>query len=61
MDSTILLRPTEAAKRLSLSRSLMYRMLAAGEFRTIRVGAVRLIPADELAAWIERKRLESAE
>ncbi len=58
MESPLLVRPTEAARRLSLSRSLVYRLLAKGEFRTIRVGAVRLIPVEELSAWVERKKLE---
>ena len=39
----------EAAALLAVDRRTVYRMLARGELRAVRVGARQRIPADELA------------
>ena len=52
----LLLRPAEAAKALSLSRSKVYELLLTGEIASVKVGAARLIPVDGLRAWMERQR-----
>ncbi len=39
----------EAAELLAVDRRTVYRMLARGELRAVRVGARQRIPADELA------------
>ncbi len=38
----------EAAELLAVDRRTVYRMLARGELRAVRVGARQRIPADEL-------------
>ena len=43
----------EAAKRLRISRAKLYRLLAADEVATVRIGRRRLVPDHALAAWIE--------
>jgi excisionase family DNA binding protein len=53
----LLLRPEEAARVLSLSRSTLYELLARGELASIKVGAARRIPVDALHAWIDRQRV----
>ena len=51
----LLLRVPEAAWRLGLSRSTLYELIAAGEFRVIKVGRAVRIPTTELVAWVERQ------
>lgn len=41
-------RMTEAARRLSVSRSLLYRLVGEGKLRTVKVGGVTLVPRDEV-------------
>ena len=49
-----LLRIEEVADRLSVSRSMAWKLIAYGQLRSVRIGrAVRVRPAD-LEAYIER-------
>lgn len=50
----------EAAQRLGIGRSLLYRLLDAGEIKTAKIGARRLIPADALNEFIARVKSEAA-
>jgi excisionase family DNA binding protein len=52
----LLVRPSDAAKALAMSRTSLYALLAAGEIDSIKCGASRLIPVEGLRAWIERQR-----
>jgi len=56
----LLLRPTEAAEVLGISRSKLYQMLAGGQLPVVRVGQSKRIPVRGLERWI-RKRLSAAE
>jgi excisionase family DNA binding protein len=38
----------EAAQACGLSRATIYRLIAAGNLRTVKVGARRLIPVDSI-------------
>jgi excisionase family DNA binding protein len=49
----------EAAGALGIGRSLLYELLAAGEIASVSIGRRRLIPADALAACVERLRREA--
>jgi excisionase family DNA binding protein len=52
--SSRLLRIEDIAERLSVSRSMAWKLIAIGQLRAIRIGrAVRVRPAD-LEAYIER-------
>ncbi len=42
----------EASKIYGWSRSTLYKMMAAGTLRTVKIGGRRLIPRDELEALI---------
>lgn len=57
----LLVRIPEAAERLGLSRSSMYEMIAAGEFRVVRYGRAVRVPVSELTAWVERNLDEPKE
>jgi excisionase family DNA binding protein len=49
-----LLRPTEAAELLNISRSKAYELIAAGVLPSVRVGDSVRVPTAQLRAWIER-------
>ncbi len=50
----IAVRPAKASSISGVSRSVIFAAIAAGELRSFRVGASRLIYVDELRAWLER-------
>ena len=52
MEKT-LLRVTEAAERLSLSRSRAYELIASGELPSVRIGRSLRVPVAALDAWVE--------
>lgn len=47
-----LLSVAETAAALGLSRAMLYRLLSDGAIRSLHVGRRRLIPASEIAAYI---------
>ncbi len=49
-----LLTPEQAAQVLGCGRSHMFRLIAAGEIRSIKVGRLRRIPVGEVEQYIER-------
>ena len=57
---TLLLTPTEAARRLSLARSTLYELVLTGEIDSIKIGRSRRIPVDALTDYIDRKRRNGA-
>lgn len=48
----LLLTPTEAANRLSISRTKVYELMAAGVLRSIHIGRLRRVPVDALRDFI---------
>lgn len=52
----LLLRVEEAADRLGIGRSLMYRLVLTGEVESIHVGRLRRIPAECLDEHVARLR-----
>jgi len=56
----LLLRIEEAADRLGIGRSLMYRLVLSGEVESIRVGRLRRIPVDCLDQAIAKLRAEQS-
>jgi excisionase family DNA binding protein len=55
MPEPLLLKPTEAAESLRVSRAKVYAMLAAGELPSVRVGRFRRIPVLALRQWVEKR------
>ena len=51
----IAVRPDEAARLLGISRRAMFRVLASGEIRSVKMGHTRLVPTAEIRAWIARE------
>jgi excisionase family DNA binding protein len=57
----LLWSPTEAAKRLGISRAGVYELLTRRELASLKVGRRRLIPDTELRRFIDARLAESAE
>lgn len=55
-DGKMLLKINDAAERLSLSRTNLYKLLMNGELESIKVGRSRLIPTDALESFVNRYR-----
>ena len=49
----LLLRPSEAAELLGVSRSKLYELIADGNIPTVQIGKRLRIPVEELEAWIQ--------
>jgi excisionase family DNA binding protein len=54
-----LYRVPEAAKILSLSRSLVYRLIKSGRLGTVTEGRTRLVPASAIEDYIALLKQES--
>ncbi|MFF0535374.1 helix-turn-helix domain-containing protein [Streptomyces coelicoflavus] len=60
-DPTLLLLTVEeAARRLGIGRTTCFALIASGELESVKVGSLRRIPADALAAYVGRLRGVSA-
>jgi excisionase family DNA binding protein len=55
-DTLLLLSPERAAERLDIGRTLLYELLASGEIESVKLGRNRRIPAEALAAYVDRLR-----
>ena len=51
----LMLRPSEAAEALGVSRSKAYELIASGEIPSVHVGGCLRVPLDALRAWIDRQ------
>ncbi|GIV16019.1 MAG: hypothetical protein KatS3mg022_3416 [Armatimonadota bacterium] len=52
-DVKLLLKMTEAAEMLSVSRANFYRLVSDGRIRTVRLGRARRVPVDELRRFVD--------
>ena len=52
----LLLRVEEAAMRLGIGRTSMYRLVSGGDVESVQVGGLRRIPAPCLEEYVERLR-----
>lgn len=59
-DSVVLLRATEVARLLGVSRSQAYYMMAVGELPVVRIGRAVRVPKLALAEWITRNTVSGA-
>jgi excisionase family DNA binding protein len=55
MTDEILLKPEEAARRLAVSRATLYRLLASGQLRSVRLGGGRRVRVSDLEALAAAK------
>lgn len=52
----LLLTVPEAASKLELGRSLIYRLIMTGELESIKIGRSRRVPIQALYKFIEDRR-----
>jgi excisionase family DNA binding protein len=52
----LLLTVEEAAKRLRLGRTLVYRLISSGELESVKVGRLRRVPAECLPEYVDTLR-----
>jgi len=55
-DAVLLLRVEEAAGRLGIARTLMFRLIKEGEVQSVRVGRLRRVPTSSLEEYVDRLR-----
>jgi excisionase family DNA binding protein len=58
-DLAVLLTVEEAAERLRIGRTSMYRLVSAGAIETVMVGRLRRVPAECLVDYVARLRLDA--
>lgn len=52
MTERLMLRPTEAADAIGVSRSKAYELIAKKEIPSVHVGGCVRVPVEALRAWI---------
>lgn len=50
----------EVAQKLSLGRNTIYNLLNNGELKSLRIGARRVIPADEITRLLNHSRVSES-
>ena len=55
----VLLTVEEAAKRLRIGRTSMYRLVSTGAIETVTVGRLRRVPEECLAEYVTRLRQDA--
>jgi excisionase family DNA binding protein len=58
-DSPILLTVEEAADRLRIGRTSMYRLVTSGAIETVTVGRLRRVPAECITEYVSRLRSQT--
>jgi excisionase family DNA binding protein len=56
----LLLSAEDVAEALTISRTRVYEILAAGELFSVKLGKVRRIPRESLKEYIDKLREEAA-
>ena len=52
-DSRLLLRPEEAARRLGISRTVLFDLVRNGRIYSVKIGRSRRIPVSALEKFVE--------
>ena len=59
--NSALLRATEVARILNISRAMAYQLMQRGEIRTVRIGAARRVRREDLQRYIQENLSPAAE
>jgi excisionase family DNA binding protein len=57
LDGKLLLRASEVASALGVSRAAAYQIMASGMLPVVRIGRAVRVPVQALAEWVERATL----
>ncbi len=60
LGERLLLRPSEAAEAIGVSRSKAYVLIASGVLPSVRVGGCVRVPVAALKSWIDRQVAEGS-
>ena len=60
LDARLLLRPSEAANALGISRAKAYELIAAKDLPSVRLGGSIRVPVEALRVWIELHTCQQA-
>ena len=55
MSEKLLVTIAEAATMASISRTVAYELVAAGEWPTVSIGRTRKLPVEALREWVQRR------
>jgi len=58
MTDQLLLKPEDAAAKLGVSRREIYRLIAAGRIRSVKIGKLRRISQRALEDFVEKAESE---
>jgi len=61
VSERIMLRPSEAAEAIGVSRSKAYELIAAGTIPSVKVGGCVRVPVDRLKTWVDQQVREQSE
>lgn len=56
----LLLRPEEAAQYLGIGRTKIYELIRSGALRSVRIGALRRVPASALTEFVSHLEEDAA-
>ena len=56
MAERLLLTIPETTRRLNVGRTMTYELIMSGELESVTIGRARRVPADAVAAYVERLR-----
>lgn len=59
-EGKILLTVEETCDRLSLGRTSVFSLIAAGEIRSVKIGKARRVVADSLNTWVAAKLADAS-
>jgi excisionase family DNA binding protein len=60
-DQPLLYRVAEAAKLLAIGVSAVNELIACGDLESVKIGASRRIPHEDLVAYVKRLKAEGRE
>lgn len=55
-QTLVLLTVEEAARRLSIGRTVCFRLIKSGELESFTLGGLRRVPADAIPEYVTRRR-----
>lgn len=61
MDNKLLLSAEAAAERLSIGRSKVFELIASGQLESFTIGRRRVVPAEALEEFVQRRRQRHGE
>ena len=61
MEAVLAISVSEAARKLSVSRATLYRMIARSEFPSVRIGRTVRIPIHLMEHWLLERAASRSE